>query len=439
MLNTYYDLPVSFFGSEVISAKNENSPSDLSSKKVTSVATEILEMAHGLKEYGQLYKDKPLMDRFKNGNNIDNLALAKIQRRFTTLKDRVEILIDVDPRIEGVFKKMVKVGIDNGSKRGGLESINQDVLSLIGKKNIIDSGPFSKHGIICVKDSAMPDPRPSNLVSATELKEMKALRKKVLDPKEGLFKINVKGLPDIFASSKFITKTKNSLEKLLTHKAGRELIKNLCDLVFQDVYRITIKPGVVDVADPDTDTVLLSQKILREVGIESGSNVSINTPRWITLGHELIHMLHYYDKTIDGNDDRKDIPDMHLWSNGEEYVTIGDPTKPINPISENGLRQNSLHPLRRYHVSSVPYSGDFIQLLKTNQVTREQIKDSIDLCCQTWDPLLASKLLDHSIGQQVVKEYFHAIYPMAERNEDQNTIDRMRNLFPLDYKHYEEN
>ncbi len=436
MLNTYYELPVSFFNTEVHSVKKENSPVD---QRVTSVATEILEMAHGLKEYGQLYKDKPLMDRFKNGSNIDNLALAKLQRRFTTLKGRVEKLKNVDPRIGRVFKKMVKVGIDDSSKRGGLESLNQDLLSLIGKKNIIDSGPFSKHGIICVKDSAMPDPRPVNLVSKTELKEMIELRKKVLDPKAGLFKIDGKDLPDIFASNKFITKTKNSIEKLLTYKVGRELLKNLCDLVFKDVYRITINPGEVDEADFENNTVLLSQKIFRGVGLESGHNVSINSPRWITLGHELIHMLHYYDETIDGNDDRKDIPDMHLWSNGEEYVTIGDPTKPINPISENGLRQNSLHPLRRYHVSSVPYNGDFIQLLKTNQVTREQIKNSIDLCCQTWDPLLASKLLDHSIGQQVVKEYFHAIYPMAELNKDQNTIDRMRNLFPLDYKEYEEN
>ncbi len=433
MLNTYYELPVSFFNTEVNSVKKENSPLD---QRVTSVATEILEMAHGLKEYGQLYKDKPLMDRFKNGSNIDNLALAKIQRRFTTLKGRVQKLKDVDPRIEGIFKKMVKVGIDDRSERGGLASINKDIFSLIGKENIIDSGPFLKHGIICVKDSAMPDPRPVNLVSETELKEMIELRKMIFNPKAGVF--HIKGWPP------FVAKTKNNLEKLLTVEGGRQLLRGLCD--YQR--NLVICAGPKDEAAFSKNRVLLSNVDHTLIGHVNSLNVSSATPKWIVMGHELIHMLHHYAGTLIDNVRMVNIPNKDLWSNREEYETIGDPTKDINPISENGLRKNSLHPLRIYHQGgnisndlekrvtkciSANINGELIELLRGEDLTKEQIKEIMVRCSKTWSPELSKALLAHTVGKEIIKENFQLFFAGVKLNKDEKSLEIMQSEFPSEY------
>jgi hypothetical protein len=432
-------------GASVIGSVRAEKPlpkPQITQKEITSFATEILETTNALKEYGALYNNQRLMKGFNENQHVNNPALAKMQRRFNDLKGRVEKLKDKDPRLEALFNKMVRIGIDNTSKTGGLPFIQNDVIALIGRKNIIDSGPFLKHGILCVKDYAMPHPRPNNLVTETELKEMKQLREVLFNPKAGV--INIKG------SLHFILKTQRQLERLLTFDAGRKILGQLC----------AHKKGVMITSSSQSEvilennTVYLDNRIKKLIAYENGIHVSAPIPLWLTLGHELIHMLHHYSEEMAANF-KMEVPYKDLWTNGEEYKTIGDPTKPINPISENGLREKSLHPLRIYHHSAGPnlidlknrvtkciesnINGDFIEILRSNQFSRQEIEDMVVQCSREWRPEIATVLLDHPASKELIKENLLLFFGAAKITGDEINVAKMVSEFREELDSYQEN
>lgn len=412
---------------------------EVAEQKITSFATQILEITNGLKEYRALYKDQAVMNGFKENAHLNRPALAKMQGRFNSLKSRVEKLKYQDPRVKALFNKMIRVGIDDKSKTGGLYFIQNDVIALIGGKNIIDSGPFLKHGTICVKDSAMPDPRPNNLVSETELKQMKQLRNVLFNPKAGVLKIE--------GSLAFVSKTKRQLEKMLTYEAGRQILKELCE----HKKELTIRSGSRNEACYLSNEVFLTHKGVTLIGYENGLNATIPSPPWIILGHELVHMLHHYSNEFLVNREMV-TPDEYLWTDGEEYKTIGDPKNPINPISENGLREKSIHPLRIYHrggFKSGPLevkiekcfegniTGDLVEILRSDQLTHNEMEEMIGECFKKWRPEIVLELLKYPLSKEIIKKNLLLFFTAAKANGDEICVEKMISEFGQECDFYQ--
>ncbi len=409
------------------------------SEKVTSFACQVLETTHALKEFASLYvrfEDEGFMVGLMKNLHIQPSGLAKIQKRVNILKNRVIKLQGQDPRVEKLFNQMVEVGIKDSTPRGGLKDIKASVYDLINECNIVDAGPFKKHGTICIKKEALPNVQPINVITESELIEMKELRNKLFDPEAGV--INIQGGDD------FILEVKGDLDKMLAFEEGRIIIRKLCE----HKKNLIITQGNPEFKR-DTNQLLINNNIAPLIGFTENVHISIPAPRWITLSHELIHAVHNYDD-----------PDMfeqnvftwkaYGWSNEEEYLTIGDPEKEIDPLSENGLRKNTLHLLRKYHKGGVSkegnlaldmrmcefnsIDGDFIRMMRKYELSKKDIFTIFRKCSHSWSSALASELLNHKIGREVIKHYLQVFFLTAKVNKDQNILNEIALVFPDEFK-----
>ena len=409
------------------------------SKKVTSFACQVLETTHALKEFASLYvrfEDEGFMVGLMENLHIQPSGLAKMQKRVNFLKDRVTKLQGQAPLVKELFNQMVEVGIKASTPRGGLKKIKASVYDLIKECNIVDAGPFKKHGTICIKKEALPNVQPINVITESELEEMKALRDRLFDP-EGKV-INIQGGED------FILEVKGDLDKMLTFEEGRMIIRKLCE----HEKKLMITQGDPEFKS-DTNQVLINNRITPVIGFTENVHISIPSPRWISLSHELIHAVHNYDN-----------PDMfkgfvstdkaYGWDNEEESLTIGDPEKEIDPLSENGLRKNTLHLLRKYHNGGVskkgnlaldmrmcqmnPIDGDFIKIMRKYELSREDIFTIFIVCSSKWSSALASELLNHKIGIEVIKHHLQVFFLAAKVNNDQNILNKIALEFLDEFK-----
>lgn len=402
------------------------------SEKVTSFACQVLETTHALKEFASLYvrfEEEGFMVGLMENLHIQPSGLAKMQKRVNILKDRVIKLQGQDPRVEKLFNQMVEVGIKDSTPRGGLKDIKASVYDLINECNIVDAGPFKKHGTICIKKKALPNVQPINVITESELIEMKKLRDRLFDPQGGV--INIQGGED------FILEVKGDLDKMLAFEEGRIIIRKLCE----HKKNLIIKQGAPQFKS-DTNQVLINNNITPLIGFTENVHISIPAPRWIALSHELIHAVHNYD---DPDMFKQNVCDDKAcgWSNEEEYLTIGDPEKEIDPLSENGLRKNTLHLLRKYHAGGVSkqgdlasgmpmyeLDGDFIRMMRKYELSKNDIFTIFNTCAYSWSSALASELLDHKIGREVIKHHLQVFFLDAKANKDQNILDKIALVFP---------
>jgi hypothetical protein len=402
------------------------------SEKVTSFACQVLETTHALKEFASVYvgfEEEGFMVGLMENLHIQPSGLAKMQKRVNILKDRVIKLQGQDPRVKKLFNQMVEVGIKDSTPRGGLKDIKASVYDLINECNIVDAGPFKKHGTICIKKEALPNVQPINVITESELIEMKKLRDRLFDPEGGV--INIQGGED------FILEVKGDLDKMLAFEEGRIIIRKLCE----HKKNLIIKQGAPQFKS-DTNQVLINNDITPLIGFTENVHISIPIPRWITLSHELIHAVHNYD---DPDMFKQNVCDDKAcgWSNEEEYLTIGDPEKEIDPLSENGLRKNTLHLLRKYHKGGVSkqgdlasdmrmceLDGDFIRMMRKYELSKNDIFTIFNKCAYSWSSALASELLDHKIGREVIKHHLQVFFLNAKVNKDQNILDKIALVFP---------
>ncbi len=351
--------------------------------KVTSIACEILRVAHELNGFSEIYgnaetnqsqyKNEYLIKGFVQNSFEKELKFSKMQNTFNSLKGRVERLKGADPRIERVFNLMTEAGrsgIYNVTNNLGLETIRKGVEEIIGRENIVEDSVFKRHGVVCLRGDALPEGLGVNVVSEDLLKRMNELRDGLLDANEGYLDLTNN-------SSDFNEKVKFDMEKILTFPVGRELAKEIID--YGQNVRVnqgqsnSYYPNSGDGAPRYLD-ITLNNQVSNFFGYTEQEVVNIKLPAMTAIFHELIH------RTDDmrGITYPQEIDKSNPWTNGAELRTIGDPrNRKIDPstnkhyITENSLIENTEHLPRIYHLSpfsDYPDKGTFDSVMKRTEM-----------------------------------------------------------------------
>ncbi len=433
-------------------------------KEVTSVACEILRVAHELNGFSEIYcNGEPNESQYKGylikgfvENSFEKeLKFSKMQNTFNSLKGRVERLKGADPRIETVFNLMTEAGrrgIYNVTNEYGLETIREAVDKIIGKENIVEDSVFRKHGVVCLRGDALPVEVGVNVISANVLKQMNELRKGLLDPNEGFLDMRSN-------SSSFNVKVQSDIEKILTFPVGRDLAKEIIDYS-QDV-RVNQResclfyPNSEDGSPKDLD-ITINNQVSQFFGFTEQEVVKIKLPTMTGIFHELIHLTDDWKRAT--------YPLMNSsnpWTNGAEWRTIGDPRdKKIDPstnkhyITENSLTENTEHLPRIYHMgpfSAYPHGRTFdsvmertrmisykeglVDYIKENQesLTEENIDQALTYFVDTNSIAHLNNLLNIPKIVNFLKEggglLCYRISDLAIKMEDAKILEGMINLF----------
>ena len=88
-----------------------------------------------------------------------------MQQGFNSLKEKVTLLKATNPDLNNLFELMLQVHKDGQ----GIQLIESKLDALIGKDNMVDTGEFSIHGIICIKDELAFTSQPLNLITKSQL------------------------------------------------------------------------------------------------------------------------------------------------------------------------------------------------------------------------------------------------------------------------------